>query len=56
MREKCSVCKDENPRRDMKYLDPIDDWICTDCLKQGHEYGVRNLEDGKDLTKRIREE
>jgi len=56
MRHECSVCEEEHEQRDMEYLEPINDWICSDCLKQGHEYGVRDLEDGKELTKRIRGE
>lgn len=55
MEKQCTVCKDELPLRDMKYLDPIEDFICTDCLAKGRNYGVKNLEDGKNLTKRIRE-
>jgi len=56
MRHECSVCQEEHEQRNMEYLEPINDWICSDCLKQGHEYGVRDLEDGKELTKRIRGE
>lgn len=55
MRRECTVCMKEFPQRDMKYLDPIEDWICTDCLTKGRNYGVRNIEDGKDLTQQIRE-
>ncbi len=55
MDEECTVCQKENPRRNMKYLDPINDWICMDCLEKGRNYGVQNLEDGKELTKQIRE-
>jgi ribosomal protein L37AE/L43A len=56
MKQECTVCQKEYPQRNMKYLDPINDWICADCLSKGKKHGVTNLEDGKKLTKKIREE
>lgn len=55
MGRECTVCEEEKQIRRMQFLDPISDWICDSCLKKGQEAGVTGLEDGKELTKKIRE-
>lgn len=51
----CSVCKDVKRKGSLTFLDPIDDWICDTCLEEGRKEGVSNLEEGRELTERIRE-
>lgn len=51
----CTVCKDTKRKSSLTFLDPIEDWICDSCLKKGQEAGVTGLEDGKELTRKIRE-
>jgi hypothetical protein len=52
---KCTVCKEVKRKSSLNYLDPIEDWICDGCLEKGREEGVTDLEDGKELTRKIRE-
>jgi len=51
----CSVCKDTKRKSSLTFLDPINDWICDSCLEKGRKHGVSDLEDGKELTRKIRE-
>jgi len=51
----CSVCHKVKRKSSLTFLDPIDDWICDSCMEKGNEHGVSDLEDGKELTKKIRE-
>lgn len=55
MRNECAVCEEKDEQRNMKYLDPINDWICMRCLKVGRKYQVTSVEEGKKLTEKIRE-
>lgn len=52
--KECTVCEYDKRRNNLQYLDPIEDWICEECLAKGHEHQVTNLEDGRELTKKIR--
>jgi uncharacterized protein YlaI len=40
----------------MKYLKPINDWICKDCEQRGQKENVTDLQDGKKVTAKIRGE
>lgn len=55
MSYKCSVCEQVKRKSALTFLEAIDDWICKKCLQKGREHGVSDLEDGKELTKKIRE-
>jgi hypothetical protein len=53
--KECAVCEEEKQRRFLQYLQPLEDWICDECLAKGHEHQVQNIEDGRQLTKEIRQ-
>lgn len=55
MAYQCSVCEQVKRKSSLQFLEPIDDWICNSCLEKGRKHGVSDLEDGKELTKKIRE-
>jgi uncharacterized protein YlaI len=55
MSYQCTVCEQVKRRSALQFLEPIDDWICDDCLEKGSKHGVSDLEDGKELTRKIRE-
>lgn len=54
MDKTCAVCKEDKHMRFLKYLQTLEDWICEGCLAKGDEHQVTNLEDGRELTKKIR--
>ncbi len=55
MSYQCAVCKEVKRKSSLQFLEPIEDWVCKSCLEKGREAGVTDLEDGKELTKKIRE-
>jgi len=54
--KECAVCEKNKRRDNMQFLEPINDWICDNCLRKGREEGVSSVEEGREFTKNIRGE